>query len=296
MFPRKRRRCHKDVKCAVFPEDVGEALQAAGRLSSVSCARSWETCGDSFLDSPAMKVGNHNVKTSGRKLSDLRRSPAIVQTGAVHEDPVHIAWSSSDGERSDDETQEQQPPPPRPRRPAAPIESYTRALRMLRPLTEDLPVIDTDSDLDESEEDVEKDSGQQISDCESSDEQQEDVPLHPPDAPEIEISGYASSGENVDVAATSSRPGSPLRSGEGSRRSVSDWVRSAQAMLQTPQKTPSKTPSKTPEDSAKKKRKFQSGGLAERLNRLQCRQRSAVGFWRHQSISDTTTTTTTTGE
>ncbi|XP_056276355.1 DNA repair-scaffolding protein isoform X2 [Pseudoliparis swirei] len=290
MFPRKRRRCHKDVKCAFFPEDVGDGLKGAGRLSSVSCARSWETCGDSFLDSPAMK----NVKTSGRKLSDLRKSPAIVQTGAVHEDPVHIAWSSSDGERSDDETQEQQPPPPRPRRPAAPIESYTRALRMLRTETEDLPVIDTDSDLDESEEDVEKDSGQQISDCESSDEKQEDLPLQPTDSTELEISGYASSGENADVAVTSSRPGSPLRSGEGSKRSVSDWVRSAQAMLQTPQKPPSTRPSKTPEDSAKKKRKFQSGGLAERLNRLQCRQRSAVGFWRHQSISDTTTTTTTT--
>lgn len=32
---------------------------------------------------------------------------------------------------------------------------------------DDLPVIDTDSDLDESEEDAEKDSEQQISDCES---------------------------------------------------------------------------------------------------------------------------------
>jgi len=100
------------VKCAFFPEDVGDGLKGAGRLSAVSCARSWETCGDSFLDSPAMKVGNHvidshviltlpaalvqsssvaltssllmvcvlllqNVKTSGRKLSDLRKSPAI---------------------------------------------------------------------------------------------------------------------------------------------------------------------------------------------------------------------------
>lgn len=34
-----------------------------------------------------------------------------------------------------------------------------------------------------------------------------------------------------------------------------------------------------------------SGGLAERLNRLQCRQRSAVSFWRHQSLSDTSTAT-----
>ncbi|XP_068593595.1 DNA repair-scaffolding protein isoform X2 [Cebidichthys violaceus] len=110
---------------------------------------------------------------------------------------------------------------------------------------------------------------------------------------ELEISGYVSDGEGVDVAVTSSRPDSPPQTGEGSKRSVSDWVRSAQAMLQTPQKPQQARQSRTPEDSAKKRRKFQSGGLAERLNRLQCRQRSAVSFWKHQSTSDTSTTTTT---
>lgn len=67
-----------------------------------------------------------------------------VQTSAVHrnEDPVHIAWSSSDGEQSDDETrkqhlsrvvaqQQQQQQPQRPGRPTAPIQSYTNLLRML---------------------------------------------------------------------------------------------------------------------------------------------------------------------
>lgn len=34
-----------------------------------------------------------------------------------------------------------------------------------------------------------------------------------------------------------------------------------------------------------------SGGLAERLNKLQRRQRSAVSFWRHQSLSDTSAVT-----
>lgn len=42
---------------------------------------------------------------------------------------------------------------------------------------DDLPVIDTDSDLgDESQEDVEKHSGQQISDCDSSEEKPNDFP------------------------------------------------------------------------------------------------------------------------
>lgn len=34
-----------------------------------------------------------------------------------------------------------------------------------------------------------------------------------------------------------------------------------------------------------------SGGLAERLSRLQNRQRSAVSFWRHESLSDSTVET-----
>ncbi|XP_070774665.1 DNA repair-scaffolding protein [Enoplosus armatus] len=310
MSSRKRRRNYKDIKCVFFPDDVQNGFQKVGRepssLSSVSSAKSWEKCGDSFLDSPVMK----SLKSSGRKLSDIRKlaqTPALVQTSPGHcnEDSVHIAWSSSDSDQSDDEGQEQhlsrvvaqqQQHPQRPERPTAPVQSYSRALRMLSTDKDNLPVIDTDSDLDESEEDVEKDSGQQISDCESEsfDEKTEDLPLKPTKMTELEISGYMSDGENIGDTMTSSRLDSesfPLQTGEGSKRSVSDWVRSAQAMLQTPQKHFDRE-SKTPEDSAKKRRKFQSGGLAERLSRLQSRQRSAISFWRHQSISDTSTTTT----
>ncbi|XP_077956049.1 DNA repair-scaffolding protein isoform X7 [Gasterosteus aculeatus] len=286
MSSRKRRRCSKDVTGVSFPDEVEGGSKPAGReppsLSSASSAKSWERCGDSFLE--------NNLQTSGRKLSDIRKFPTLVQTAAVNEDPVHIAWSSSDGEQSDDETQEQQQQlPQRPARPSAPAQSYSRALRMLR-TEKDFPAIDTDSDLDASEGDVEKDSGPQISDCESERSvEKPESPLRPSNMTEPEISGYVSGGECAAVAVTASRADSPVRSGEASKRSVSDWVRSAQALLQTPQKPQSKAPL----DSAKKKRKFQSGGLAERLNRLQGRQRSAVSFWRHQSISDTTTTTTT---
>nr|XP_040027071.1 DNA repair-scaffolding protein isoform X4 [Gasterosteus aculeatus aculeatus] len=288
MSSRKRRRCSKDVTGVSFPDEVEGGSKPAGReppsLSSASSAKSWERCGDSFLE--------NNLQTSGRKLSDIRKFPTLVQTAAVNEDPVHIAWSSSDGEQSDDDTQEQQQQlPQRPARPSAPAQSYSRALRMLRTEKEDFPAIDTDSDLDASEGDVEKDSGPQISDCESERSvEKPESPLRPSNMTEPEISGYVSGGECAAVAVTASRADSPVRSGEASKRSVSDWVRSAQALLQTPQKPQSKAPL----DSAKKKRKFQSGGLAERLNRLQGRQRSAVSFWRHQSISDTPTTTTTT--
>uniref|UniRef100_A0A8D0GK81 Scaffold protein involved in DNA repair n=1 Tax=Sphenodon punctatus TaxID=8508 RepID=A0A8D0GK81_SPHPU len=72
-------------------------------------------------------------------------------------------------------------------------------------------------------------------------------------------------------------------------RLASDWLKSAQVLLQTPKKQ-TDTTSKTPEDSAKK-RKLLRGGLAERLNRLQNRQRSAISFWRHQCASEDKTLT-----
>lgn len=56
----QRKRHYKDIKYVFFPDDVDNGLQKVGRepaaLSSVSSAKSWEKCGDSFLDSPAMKV------------------------------------------------------------------------------------------------------------------------------------------------------------------------------------------------------------------------------------------------
>ncbi|XP_041847947.1 DNA repair-scaffolding protein [Melanotaenia boesemani] len=310
MSSRKRKRYSKDIKCVFFPDDVQNNLQKGGKesssLSSVSSARCWNKCGDSFLGTPVIK----NLQSSGRKLSAIRKltqSPALGEssTPGRNDDPVHIAWSSSDGEQSDDDTQgqhqskvvsQQQWQPQRGGKPTAPIQAYTSALSMLTTDTDDLPVIDTDSDLDESGKDVEKDTGQQISDCESdsADEKPKGFPLKSANVKKFKISGYVSDGEDIGSTLASSKLDSeifPLQTGEGSKRSVSDWVRSAQAMLQTPQKPIDSHP-KTPEDSAKKRRKFQSGGLAERLSRLQCRQRSAISFWRHESISDTSAATT----
>ncbi|XP_030607176.1 DNA repair-scaffolding protein [Archocentrus centrarchus] len=306
MCSRKRKRYSRDIKYVFFPDDVHNGLQKVGReppsISALSSAKSWEKCGDSFLDSPVTEI----LQSPGRKLSAVRKLkqlPSVPSSGPHHdEDPVNIAWSSSNSEQSDNETQEQHLPRVAPRqqqsrsraRPTAPTQSYSRGLLMLSTDKDDLPVIDTDSDLDdESHEDVEKDSKQQISDCESSEEKPNDFSAKTEDVEELEISGYASNGEDSGSSSRLDSEVFPLQSGEGSKRSISDWVRSAQAMLQTPQKPMNRQP-KTPEDSAKKKRKFQSGGLAERLNRLQCRQRSAISFWKHQSISDTSTATTAT--
>ncbi|XP_034039996.1 DNA repair-scaffolding protein isoform X2 [Thalassophryne amazonica] len=296
MSTRKRKR-YSDIKCAFFPDDV----QKVGRDTSFSCtssAKNWEKCGDSFVDTPVTK----NLRSSGRKLSEIRKlalSHALAQTSAAHcnEDPVHIAWSSSDSESNDDckhlqsqAVAQQQQRPQRLRKPTAPVQSFSRALHILSSAADDLPVIDTDSDLNDSEYDIEENSVKQISDCDSEPDGEENLTRKAALVAELEITGYDSDGENT--ADTSSRWDSEsvrLQIGEGSKRSVSDWVRSAQAMLQTPQKQFDRQP-RTPEDSAKKKRKFQSGGLAERLNRLQCRQKSAISFWRHQSTSGAVTT------
>ncbi|XP_077414947.1 DNA repair-scaffolding protein isoform X2 [Vanacampus margaritifer] len=233
-----------------------------------------------------MKV---DVKTSGRKLSVVRKLAHSPVSDHRNEDPVDIVWSSSSdsGQSDNDETQQHRHHQPEiARRPPIPFQSNPKALHTLSTDEDDLAVIESDG----SEQDVEKDSGQQISDCESpfSDEETEKLPAEPRD---LEISGYASDGEtDGDMLTTSTLDTESLRgdSGEGNKRSVSDWVRYAHAMLQTPEK-PFDRQFKTPDDSAKKKRKFQSGGLAERLNRLDCRQRSAVSFWRHRSTSDNLT-------
>ncbi|KAM9322505.1 LOW QUALITY PROTEIN: DNA repair-scaffolding protein [Pholidichthys leucotaenia] len=310
MSSRKRKRYSKDLKCVFFPDDIKNILQKEGKEPSahslLSSARSWEKCGDSFINTRVIK----NLQSSGRKLSAVRKlvqAHASVELGTCgsSEDPVHIVWGSSDSEQSDSETHIQHlsrggQPHQRPKktgRPKDSTQSYSRAPFMLSSDKDDLPVIDTDSDVEEhSQEDVDKDGGQQISDCES-DSADEKPEVLPPksddDVKELEISGYVSDGEDISGTLTSGRLGSevlPLQTSENSKRSISNWVRSAQVMLQTPQKSINRE-LKTPEDSAKKRRKFQSGGLAERLNRLQCRQRSAVSFWKHQSVSDSSEAT-----
>nr|XP_032655973.1 DNA repair-scaffolding protein isoform X2 [Chelonoidis abingdonii] len=110
-----------------------------------------------------------------------------------------------------------------------------------------------------------------------------------------EISEYSSDSENLeegqrDTESSNFGFSKKLQSSseadlaQATGRSASDWLKSAQALLQTPKKQLDKT-SRTPEDSAKK-RKLLRGGLAERLNRLQNRERSAISFWKHQCVSE----------
>ncbi|XP_045417473.1 DNA repair-scaffolding protein isoform X2 [Lemur catta] len=70
---------------------------------------------------------------------------------------------------------------------------------------------------------------------------------------------------------------------QGVERLTDPRAESTEIILCTPQKWTATFP-KTPENSAKKK-KLLRGGLAERLNGLQNRERSAISLWRHQCVS-----------
>ncbi|XP_056911669.1 DNA repair-scaffolding protein isoform X4 [Takifugu flavidus] len=277
-FRKRKRRPNDDIKHVLFPDDVENSFQKAGRepLSSVSSARSWQRCGDSFLDPSGLK-------NPGRKLSALKElvlSPTSGPTAGAAQCDEDIAWSSSD---EDQESRLSGAATPGQRRTRAPIHP-SRARQGHTSGTDDLPAIDTDSDAD----DPVGDGEQRISDCDSEPCCEQPEPLKPTN----QISDYVSDGEDVGRSVTTSSSlasgSSPPRPGESCQRRASDWVRSAQVLLRTPQR-PREAQSKTPEDSAKKKRKFQSGGLAERLSRLQSRQRSAVSFWRHQSDASAAT-------
>uniref|UniRef100_A0A8C4U7G3 Scaffold protein involved in DNA repair n=1 Tax=Falco tinnunculus TaxID=100819 RepID=A0A8C4U7G3_FALTI len=110
-----------------------------------------------------------------------------------------------------------------------------------------------------------------------------------------EISEYSSDNDGTgegEMGLAKTIPGSieelQLRSGgdtgDVTARPAGEWLRSAQALLRTPGKQAGRAP-RAPAESAKK-RKLLRGGLAERLCRLQNRERSAISFWRHQCISD----------
>ncbi|XP_072536352.1 DNA repair-scaffolding protein [Salminus brasiliensis] len=267
----KRKRNKRDMRCVLFPLDVKETFsKRTGNPSKAT--KSWERCGESFGESAVIKTAE---RTSGA-VQALGRSSTTVNRGPGEGDPVHITWSSSEEEQSDGESQfpgsfsttkasKQCKPCPQ-----STSSFFSRYLRLLSAGadTDDLPSIDSASEHGE---------------LDHSWNLEEPIPVAV-----AEISDYSTS-DGEEASEDNSRLDVYAVEPTGQRqRSVSEWVRSAQALLQTPPKKTDRT-SKTPEDSGKKRRKFECGGFAERLNKLHCRQRSAVNFWKHQSLSNTNT-------
>ncbi|XP_056594064.1 DNA repair-scaffolding protein isoform X2 [Triplophysa dalaica] len=266
-----KRKRNLGMRCVLFPDDVKDAFRKSRKepnKTSTPATKSWERCGESFLDTSVIQ----NLQTSEKTSRDVRKVVQTHVTAGVREastdEPVHIAWSSSEDEESDTEDPPRQTPQTSRAHKLHPVHYY-RSLRMLSAGVDmdDLPSIDSDSETEEDN---------------STSKDQIDFPN--PVASPADISVYSSNDD--DDPEENRTDSSLLDPADTSKQSVSEWVRSAQAILQTPQKQTTRT-IKTPEDSSKKNRRFERGGLAEKLNRLHSRQRSAISFWRHQCNSST---------
>ncbi|XP_070337413.1 DNA repair-scaffolding protein isoform X10 [Equus asinus] len=170
-----------------------------------------------------------------------------------------------------------------------------------RPKKDELQFIDWEIDSDredisECNEFEDDESAVEISDCAScasshsltSEERLSELPK----ASSTDILEYSSDSEKEDdlenvlvIDSESSREYHMDFGSDGRQvmeRLKNPRVKSTETILYTPQKQ-AKFP-RTPEKSAKKK-KLLRGGLAERLNGLQNRERSAISLWRHQCVS-----------
>ncbi|XP_062919307.1 DNA repair-scaffolding protein isoform X2 [Mobula hypostoma] len=274
-----------------------------------SLAKSWDDCGEGFQEL-LLKKGKKSMSQDLKVVRSL--TPALHSAeGATNissqnlEETAEIQWSSSESDLSDGEVMPSNSKVREERRSDLKSQStdntYQKYIRMLNSLSssqsseEEELAIDWDSFSDD--EDVTCNQMECLMDihCTESDASVSSQASNRECVTEdiLEFSSNSDCTAEQDQAEKSTPPISIQPSASAcdpgysqrSVRSASDWLKCAQAFLRTPEKEKRKL-LKTPEDSAKKRRKFLRGGLAERLNRLLCRERSAINFWRHQSLTD----------
>ncbi|XP_033011062.1 DNA repair-scaffolding protein isoform X3 [Lacerta agilis] len=306
MLVRKRKRTWCS-ELASFPDkkpiDEGK-INSGAAVDAASVSNAWLRCGDGFQAASSLETKELSEKTSRVKTcfaSLLSSIEGISQSERLSE-LTDIVWSSSGSDFSDDDDKTLTS-----RFPHLKGEKYRKHGLISRDGSNEgeSQNIDWDNDSDR-EDNVDQHSESKtdgtsldISDTDSctdsnimSDEEKEHEPSK---TISLEISEYSSDSENLEKCQAETKAadlefhkkpkfnfGAGIETDTG--RSASDWLKSAQMLLQTPEKKREKS-LKTPEDSAKK-RKFLRGGLAERLNRLQNRKRAAISFWKHQCISD----------
>ncbi|XP_065608010.1 DNA repair-scaffolding protein isoform X2 [Cyrtonyx montezumae] len=305
-MPGRKRKRFWNTECTSFPDETTLQLKKSSIGTSVAAASissAWLRCGDGFQSTSMLEPSrptDDKSKTKKHHGPLLRTAESPVGSAAESsKEAEDIIWTSSGSDFSDNEN----------KIPISRLHSKTSLSSKIEKSQGRRFLLEDRSDEDESEFiDWEKDgdstdkcdeSGKGDSSLEISDSDSCTNLNSPPVKEEnelcklTEISEYSSDNDCVEeVGMEATNPGFteklqfsfPSGMGEAAARPASDWLKSAQALLQTPKKQSGKA-SKTPEDSAKK-RKLLRGGLAERLCRLQNRERSAISFWRHQCISD----------
>ncbi|XP_044280103.1 DNA repair-scaffolding protein isoform X1 [Varanus komodoensis] len=303
-MPVRKRKRKWWTELASFPdercvEEGNKSAEAAMTAASVSGA--WLRCGDGFKTASSVEMERSSEKRTGVKkciasfISSIEGKSKSESTSEF----TDIVWSSSGSDISDDENKTSELPHLK-------KEKYRKYDLIFKDgYNEGEPQFIDWEDDSNYEDDVEQCNGSktevplEISDNDScrssrfmSDEEKEDEPSK---AIPIHISEYSSDSENLEECPVKTEAGNlkfskkfqfslGARNETDAGKLVSDWLKSAQTLLQTPRKKAYKS-LRSPEDSAKK-RKWLRGGLAERLNRLQNRERTAISFWRQQCISD----------
>ncbi|CAM9274081.1 unnamed protein product [Bubo scandiacus] len=310
-MPSRKRKRFWNAECTPFPDETRLQLKKSNIRTSVaatSISNAWLRCGDGFqstsvLESPRPTDKKSRIK---KQLGPLLTSAESVAESAATEsskDAEDIIWTSSGSDFSDDENKTLIPTLCSKKSHASETEeSPSRHELLLDDSTseDESEFIDWEKDSDSTDRcDGTNDSSLEISDSDSC-TNLNSLPVKEGNdelckTTLTEISDYSSDNDNMGegetvLATTTSGSSKRLQSwsgvdtGDVMARPASEWLRSAQALLRTPGKQAGKAP-RAPAESTKK-RKLLRGGLAERLCRLQNRERSAISFWRHQCISD----------
>ncbi|XP_059972472.1 DNA repair-scaffolding protein isoform X2 [Mesoplodon densirostris] len=298
-----KRKRNWDVEYPSFPGESPLQCRRAGLRTvgaEASLSEAWLRCGEGFQETPETLSLTAEKKTTTEKHLELSSGPKTEPTTSESTSGLTaITWSSSGSDLSDEDktifkSQRENGHGSRIGR------FYSRNIFSPEDgaSEDDLHVIDWEIDSDREDtcgEFEDRESVVEISDrasCTSS------RSLTPPETlPELpktnptEILEYSSDSEkdeseNVLFIDSESSHKYHMDFGSDGRqvmeRLINPRVKSTEAILHTPQKETKLL--KTPENSAKKK-KLLRGGLAERLNGLQNRERSAISLWRHQYLS-----------
>lgn len=266
-----------------------------------SLSKAWLKCGEGFQDtSETLPLASEKTDITEKNL-ELPPRPKTETTSKNASELANITWSSSESNFSDEdktlpELQRDSGPGPRADRPGDSI--------VLCPedSEDELHVIDWEINSDTEDpggpSECEDDEGAlDISDCASfasghSLTSDDSLP-EPPEQISTEILEYSSDSEREDDSehALFIDSESPHKYQVEFKSDVRQFLdnqtdsgaNSAEPTLKTPHKYTAKF-SKTPENSTTKK-KFLRGGLAERLQELQNRERSAISLWRHRCVA-----------